>query len=157
MVMDMREINKIIVHCADTPEGRDVKTEEIKRWHTEERGWSDIGYHWVVELDGSIHAGRDESINGAHCRGHNSDSIGICYVGGADSEGNPKRHTNPRTEGFSCHTYHRDTWKTSRGTGLRTQRLFRKSLPIIRCKDRIRRAIRSKLCYHFCLDWGVLH
>lgn len=90
MVMDMREINKIIVHCADTPEGRDVKTEEIKRWHTEERGWSDIGYHWVVELDGSVHAGRDESINGAHCRGHNSDSIGICYVGGSDAEGNPK-------------------------------------------------------------------
>ena len=95
MVTDMREIKKIIVHCADTPEGRDVKTSEIKRWHTEERGWSDIGYHWVVELDGSVHAGRDEYINGAHCRGHNSDSIGICYVGGADAEGNPK---DTRTE-----------------------------------------------------------
>ena len=86
----MREITKVIVHCAATPEGRDVKTEEIKRWHTEERGWSDIGYHWVVELDGSINEGRSEDINGAHCRGHNSDSIGICYVGGSDSEGNPK-------------------------------------------------------------------
>ena len=91
----MREINKIIVHCAATPEGRDVKTEEIKRWHTEERGWSDIGYHWVVELDGSINEGRSEDINGAHCRGHNSDSVGICYVGGSDSEGNPK---DTRTE-----------------------------------------------------------
>lgn len=86
----MREINKIIVHCADTPEGRDVKTEEIKRWHTEERGWSDIGYHWVVELDGSVHAGRAEEVSGAHCKGHNSDSIGICYVGGSDASGNPK-------------------------------------------------------------------
>ena len=95
MVTDMREIKKIIVHCADTPEGRDVKTSEIKRWHTEERGWSDIGYHWVVEIDGAIHAGRYESINGAHCRGHNSDSIGSCYVGGADAEGNPK---DTRTE-----------------------------------------------------------
>ncbi len=92
----MREITKVIVHCAATPEGRDVKTEEIKRWHTEERGWSDIGYHWVVELDGSINEGRSEDINGAHCRGHNSDSIGICYVGGSDSEGNPK---DTRTEG----------------------------------------------------------
>ena len=91
----MREITKVIVHCAATPEGRDVKTEEIKRWHTEERGWSDIGYHWVVELDGSINEGRSEDINGAHCRGHNSDSIGICYVGGSDSEGNPK---DTRTE-----------------------------------------------------------
>lgn len=92
---DMREITKIIVHCADTPEGRDVKTEEIRRWHTEERGWSDIGYHWVVELDGQVFEGRDEDISGAHCRGHNHDSIGICYVGGADSEGNPKDTRTP--------------------------------------------------------------
>jgi N-acetylmuramoyl-L-alanine amidase len=90
MVRDMREIKKIIVHCADTPEGRDVRTAEIKRWHTEERGWSDIGYHWVVELDGSLHAGRPEEVSGAHCKGHNSDSIGICYVGGSDASGNPK-------------------------------------------------------------------
>ena len=92
----MREITKVIVHCAATPEGRDVATEEIKRWHTEERGWSDIGYHWVVELDGSLHAGRPEEISGAHCKGHNSSSIGICYVGGSDSEGNSK---DTRTEG----------------------------------------------------------
>ena len=90
MVKGMREIKKIIVHCADTPEGRDVRTAEIKRWHTEERGWSDIGYHWVVELDGSLHAGRPEEVSGAHCKGHNSDSIGICYVGGSDASGNPK-------------------------------------------------------------------
>ena len=90
MVRDMREIKKIIVHCADTPEGRDVRTAEIKRWHTEERGWSDIGYHWVVELDGSLHAGRPEEISGAHCKGHNSSSIGICYVGGSDASGDPK-------------------------------------------------------------------
>jgi N-acetylmuramoyl-L-alanine amidase len=99
MVKDMREIKKIILHCADTPEGRDVKTEEIKRWHTEERGWSDIGYHWVVELDGSIHAGRDEERTGAHCKGHNSDSIGVCYVGGADSEGDPKDTRTPEQRG----------------------------------------------------------
>lgn len=73
-----------------------MRTAEIKRWHTEERGWSDIGYHWVVELDGSLHAGRPEEISGAHCKGHNSSSIGICYVGGSDSEGNSK---DTRTEG----------------------------------------------------------
>ena len=95
MVRDMREIKKIIVHCADTHEGRDVRTAEIKRWHTEERGWSDIGYHWVVELDGSLHAGRPEEISGAHCKGHNSSSIGICYVGGSDASGDPK---DTRTE-----------------------------------------------------------
>ena len=95
----MREIKKVIVHCADTPEGRDVKTEEIKRWHTQERGWSDIGYHWVVELDGSVHAGRDEETPGAHCRGHNSDSIGVCYVGGSDANGDPKdTRTGPQKD-----------------------------------------------------------
>ena len=94
--MATREIKKVIVHCADTPEGREVSTGEIRRWHTEERGWSDIGYHWVVELDGSVHEGRPESISGAHCRGHNKDSIGVCYVGGSDANGDPK---DTRTEG----------------------------------------------------------
>ena len=99
MVKDMREINKVIIHCADTPEGRDVKTQEIKRWHTEERGWSDIGYHWVIELDGSLHEGRPESVSGAHCKGHNSTSIGVCYVGGSDNNGNPKdTRTEKQTE-----------------------------------------------------------
>ena len=91
----MRNIDKIIVHCSATPEGRDVSTEEIKRWHTEERGWDDIGYHWVVELDSSIKEGRNEEISGAHCRGQNSNSIGVCYVGGSDAEGKPKDTRTP--------------------------------------------------------------
>lgn len=93
--MATREITKIILHCADTPEGREVSTAEIRRWHTEERGWSDIGYHWVVELDGSVHAGRPEERSGAHCKGHNRDSIGVCYVGGADNNGDPKDTRTP--------------------------------------------------------------
>ena len=93
--MGTREITKIILHCADTPEGREVSTAEIRRWHTEERGWSDIGYHWVVELDGSIHAGRPEERSGAHCKGHNRDSIGVCYVGGSNSDGDPKDTRTP--------------------------------------------------------------
>ena len=93
--MATREITKIILHCADTPEGREVSTAEIRRWHTEERGWSDIGYHWVVELDGSVHAGRPEERSGAHCKGHNRDSIGVCYVGGADDNGDPKDTRTP--------------------------------------------------------------
>ena len=91
----MRNIDKIIVHCSATPEGRDVSTEEIKRWHTQERGWDDIGYHWVVELDSSIKEGRNEEISGAHCRGQKSNSIGVCYVGGSDAEGKPKDTRTP--------------------------------------------------------------
>lgn len=91
----MRKINKIIVHCADTPEGRDVRAAEIKSWHTKERGWNDIGYHYVIDLDGTIEPGRPIEVAGAHCTGHNADSIGICYVGGCDAKMQPK---DTRTE-----------------------------------------------------------
>ena len=73
----MRKINKLIVHCSATPEGRDVKTETIKDWHVNGNHWKDIGYHYVIELDGSIHKGRDENVIGAHCSGQNANSIGI--------------------------------------------------------------------------------
>ena len=54
---------------------------QIRSWH-KQRGFKDIGYHYVIYLDGSIHAGRDENAIGAHCTGHNRNSIGVCYVGG---------------------------------------------------------------------------
>ena len=85
----MREINKIIVHCTATPEGRKVSVEEIDSWH-KQRGWSQIGYHYVVQLDGTINPGRPITITGAHVKGHNKGSIGITYVGGCDTDMNPK-------------------------------------------------------------------
>lgn len=81
----MREINKIIVHCSDTPKGRNDDVEDIRRWH-KNRGWSDVGYHYVITLDGTIQEGRKEEIKGAHCEGNNSDSIGICYIGGKEGD-----------------------------------------------------------------------
>ena len=83
----MRDISEIIVHCTATPRGRDVDTKEIRRWHTEDNGWSDIGYHFVVELDGDIGVGRPQEKSGAHCKGKNSTSIGVCYVGGVAENG----------------------------------------------------------------------
>ena len=77
----MRPINKIILHCSATPEGRDVKIDTIRKWHLD-KGWNDIGYHYVIELDGQIQAGRPVELLGAHCLGQNKFSIGICYVGG---------------------------------------------------------------------------
>jgi len=91
----LRNINKIIIHCSATPEGRDVSMETIKKWHTEDFKWSDIGYHFVIELDGSLRKGRALSKVGAHAKGHNRDSIGICYVGGVDANMEPK---DTRTE-----------------------------------------------------------
>jgi N-acetylmuramoyl-L-alanine amidase len=90
-----RKIDKIILHCAATPEGRDVKTETIKSWHVKGNGWSDIGYHFVIELDGAVKNGRPLHRSGAHTKGHNATSIGICYVGGMDKDKNPK---DTRTE-----------------------------------------------------------
>ena len=90
----MRKIDKIILHCAATPEGRDVKTETIKSWHVKGNGWSDIGYHFVIELDGTIRNGRPVERIGAHTKGHNATSIGICYVGGVDKNKTPKDTRN---------------------------------------------------------------
>lgn len=77
-----RYINEIIVHCTASPEGVPMTVEAIRRMHIREKGWSDIGYHYVVYLDGSVHEGRNVDIAGAHCRNHNIHSIGVCYVGG---------------------------------------------------------------------------
>jgi N-acetylmuramoyl-L-alanine amidase len=79
----MRKIDTIIIHCSATPEGRNVTTEEIRGWH-KAKGWRDIGYHFVITLDGLIHKGRPVKEKGAHAGGYNSSSIGICYVGGCD-------------------------------------------------------------------------
>ncbi len=84
-----RAINEIIVHCTASYEGNAMTVEQIRRMHVRERGWSDIGYHYVVYLDGSIHNGRDVNIAGAHCAGHNSHSIGVVYVGGLAKNGKP--------------------------------------------------------------------
>lgn len=90
----MRSINKLIIHCTATKEGVYVSTDTIRRWHTIENGWSDIGYHYIIELDGSIVEGRPVHRSGAHTKGHNKDSIGIAYVGGLDSQMNPKDTRN---------------------------------------------------------------
>lgn len=95
----MRTIREIIIHCSATPEGRDVRAAEIRRWHTlpkpKGNGWADIGYHFVIDLDGTVEPGRPVDQAGAHCKGRNSHSIGICYVGGVDKNLKPK---DTRTE-----------------------------------------------------------
>ena len=80
----MRAINKIILHCSATPEGRHTTVEDIRLWH-KAQGWSDIGYHYVVYLDGSVHLGRPIEVSGAHTKRLNKNSIGVVYVGGIDA------------------------------------------------------------------------
>lgn len=91
----MRKINKIIIHCSATPEGREVSVREIDSWHRQQ-GYNEIGYHYLIGLDGNVNAGRPEANIGAHCRGHNRDSIGVCYVGGCDAKMKPKDTRTPQ-------------------------------------------------------------
>ena len=76
-----RMVDEIIVHYTATPESEEFSNDKIKASHLA-RGFSDIGYHYVIGLDGEVRPGRSEAIAGAHCTGHNSCSIGVCYVGG---------------------------------------------------------------------------
>ena len=78
----MRPIEKIVIHCADTPADMDIGAAEIRKWHVDGNGWRDIGYHYVIRRDGKVELGRPVSEPGAHVAGHNSRSIGICLVGG---------------------------------------------------------------------------
>ena len=84
----MRRFNDIIIHFSATRAGEDFRASDIDRWHREE-GMDEIGYHSVIALDGTIEQGRTLNKIGAHCRRHNEDSVGICYIGGLDAEGNP--------------------------------------------------------------------
>ncbi len=92
-----RNIREIIIHCSATPEGRNYTVEDIRRWHRQQ-GWSDIGYHYVIYRDGTIHEGRHVDIAGAHCVNHNAHSIGICYIGGVASDGKTPKDTRTLTQ-----------------------------------------------------------
>ncbi|MFC3074908.1 N-acetylmuramoyl-L-alanine amidase [Shinella pollutisoli] len=87
-----RAIDTIWIHCAATPEGKDYTVADIRAWH-KARGWSDIGYHYVIYRDGSIHLGRPIGQIGAHVEGHNLNSVGIVYVGGLAADGKTAKDT----------------------------------------------------------------
>lgn len=82
----MRYINEIIIHCSDSPWRRNDTAADIDRWHRD-RGFRKIGYHYVIDLDGTVERGRRISEIGAHCKRHNAHSIGICYIGGRGADG----------------------------------------------------------------------
>jgi len=80
---------KIVIHCADTYEVMDIGAAEINQWHLD-RGWNGIGYHFVIRRDGEVEVGRDIDEVGAHAKGYNQESIGICMVGGRGVDGKPE-------------------------------------------------------------------
>lgn len=89
----MRPINEIIIHCTATAEGKDYTVDQIRQWHVKGNGWKDIGYHYVIYRDGSIHQGRPIDQIGAHTTNHNTGTIGVCYVGGCAADGKTPKDT----------------------------------------------------------------
>ena len=82
----IKAVEYLVIHCSATKEDQDFDANEIRRWHLK-RGWFDIGYHFVIKRDGTVEKGRDTSIPGAHARGYNHVSLGICLIGGVESDG----------------------------------------------------------------------
>lgn len=90
----MKTIDAIVIHCSATRAGQDVRAADIDKQH-KERGFKMIGYNYVIDLDGTVEVGRPLTMDGAHCdkpgfsgTSYNKHSIGICYVGGLDKDGN---------------------------------------------------------------------
>ena len=83
----IKEIKYLVLHCSATKLSRRTEAEDIDRWHRNQ-GYEMIGYHWYINRNGLISQGRKEQYAGAHVMGHNENSIGICYEGGIDEQGN---------------------------------------------------------------------
>lgn len=92
-----REIDEIIIHCTATPEGKWYDRNDVNAWH-KQRGWSMIGYHYLVLLDGTIQVGRPIGMIGSHVKDHNEKTIGIAYVGGLDSDGKKPKDTRTQDQ-----------------------------------------------------------
>jgi len=89
-------ITHIVMHYSATYGDQDIGASDIDKWHRD-RGFAQIGYHWVIRRNGTVEAGRSEGTVGAHVRGHNTGTIGICVVGGLDRATGPNRGVDNRT------------------------------------------------------------
>jgi len=87
----------ITIHCTATPEGRHHTAADIRKWHLA-KGWSDIGYHYVVRLDGTTEKGRADNVTGAHVQGYNKNNIGVVYVGGVTADGKKPKDTRTQIQ-----------------------------------------------------------
>lgn len=86
-----KKTNYIVVHCSATKPSMDyVDAETIREWHVRDNGWRDIGYHSVILRNGVIEEGRDYNDTGAHVKGYNHESVGVCLVGGLSQYDEPE-------------------------------------------------------------------
>ena len=119
----MRHISEIIIHCTATPEGRDYTLEQIRGWHLA-RGFADVAYHFIIHLDGSVDQGRPLTQPGAHCQGHNHNSVGVVYVGGLAADGRTPKDTRTDRQKAALRNLVRDLRTRFPGASLHGHREF---------------------------------
>jgi len=89
-----QETDLLVVHCSATPPSMNIGVAAIDHWHREQ-GWLGIGYHYVIRRDGTLQTGRPADAVGAHAKGYNHRSIGVCLVGGVDEDMEPEDNFKP--------------------------------------------------------------
>lgn len=92
---ERKSTDTIVIHCSATPSSMDIGVDKIRKWHVDDNGWDDIGYHYVIRRDGTLEIGRDEAMVGSHARAVNGTSVGVCLIGGSDSNGKWKDNFAP--------------------------------------------------------------
>ena len=91
--MELRKkTDSIIIHCAATKPSMDIGYDEIRKWHVDQNGWDDVGYHFIIRRNGQLEKARPEGYSGAHAPSHNGRSIGICLVGGMAEDGSAENN-----------------------------------------------------------------
>ena len=119
----MRKINYIVVHCSATREGRTLTPEALEAEHRR-RGFRTTGYHYYIRRNGTTVLTRPPELVGAHMKGYNKHSIGICYEGGLDALGNPKDTRTPEQRAALDAVQRRTGLRESVNEGLRWGRLY---------------------------------
>jgi hypothetical protein len=112
VTLEPADVKLIVVHCSATPPEMDIGAKEIRGWHVDANGWSDIGYHGVIRRDGTFERGRPLHKRGAHAKGYNSISWGLCLVGGTRSGDDTRPEANYTPEQFEALWATLDAWRT---------------------------------------------
>ena len=92
--MSPDDIRYIVIHCSATRAHQDIDVQDIDEWH-KARGWAGCGYHYVITRDGRVQGGRSLLVPGAHTKGHNRVSWGVCLVGGLGADGRAENNFTP--------------------------------------------------------------